>query len=209
MRAPLQLVDASTGGVADVGPIRVNELWRRRGAVFLAVRRAGCSLCREHALDLSELVAQLKRSGEIDSRLPVVAVIKQTADEKNIQGVLEFATHYFTAGPTYHDATLATYRMLGRRDGESLRHLSLRMGLYVATAKRVTFTPLGARLARRGIRNQETNDRGDPFVQGGVLIMGPGNMGVHHIYREDTGNMLPVEELRAAMLSIPRPITWP
>jgi len=208
--AKLQLVDKTTGDLAYVGPVVASDLWERRGAIIFAARRVGCSLCREQALDLTELVTSLKQTGELDKRVPLLAIVKQVASEeegKDLKGMVDFGHTYFSIGPIYYDRLWTAFKALGRHG--QVRRLSLAYALWIAHSKRKTLYPLGKRLAQREIVNEEDGDESDGFVKGGIIIMGPGQTGPHYIYREQTGQRLPVKEIRSALLSLPRPVTWP
>ncbi|XP_046290070.1 peroxiredoxin-like 2A [Marmota monax] len=51
---------------------KAKELWEKSGAVIMAVRRPGCFLCREEAMDLSSLKPKLDDLG-----VPLYAVVKE------------------------------------------------------------------------------------------------------------------------------------
>nr|KAF6322758.1 peroxiredoxin like 2A [Pipistrellus kuhlii] len=51
---------------------KAKELWEKKGAVIMAVRRPGCFLCREEAADLSSLKPKLDELG-----VPLYAVVKE------------------------------------------------------------------------------------------------------------------------------------
>jgi hypothetical protein len=150
----------------------------------------------------------LRELGDEIVGLPVLAVVKEVArDASTRTHLVEFAEHYFTAGPVYYDSTLSIYRALGHR--ERLRRISMLTGPYLLVAKHLPCCSLGARLRAKGAVNHEWRDTNEAFVQGGVLLMGPGGQGVHYAYREVTGSPLPKEPLRAALRSMPRAISWP
>ncbi|KAL8579302.1 hypothetical protein ACOMHN_010886 [Nucella lapillus] len=67
------------------------ELWEKTGAVIMAVRRPGCSLCREEALELAGIRAELRLRG-----VPLYAVVHQTL------GVHDFAP-FLNADDIYLD----------------------------------------------------------------------------------------------------------
>ena len=120
---------------------------------------------------------------------------------------VQFAEKYFSLGAVYYDKQWAAFKALGKHG--QVRRLGLLRGVWLGKLKLSKLTPLGKRLTKRGIINQEAGDESDGFVQGGVVVMGPGQTGVHYIYLEKTGQKLPVAEIRNALLALPRPVTWP
>ena len=64
----------------------------------------------------------LRELGDEIVGLPVLAVVKEVArDASTRTHLVEFAEHYFTAGPVYYDSTLSIYRALGHREGQHYR----------------------------------------------------------------------------------------
>lgn len=54
----------------------------------------------------------------------------------------------------------------------------------------------GARLKDKGI---EMNMVGEGLIQGGIIVVGPGDQGVLYRYLEETGSEIPVEDIKAAL----------
>ena len=210
--APLHRVDTVSGGLAGSRETTARALCMSRGAIVLAVRRAGCSLCREQALDLSVLLGDLEGEQALDG-VRVIAVIKSapsTSDER--RALSDFATQYFGGRDVYVDPTLAFFRALGRHG--RARRLSLAGAVWASTSKRMRTTPMGRRLHARQIANDEPFDmREAPLVQGGVLILAHATLTTPprtvYGYAERTGRPLPVDEVRSAIKVMPRPIVWP
>ena len=208
--APLRRIDGSSGEIARHSEsIQARRMWRGRGAIIFAVRRAGCSMCREQALDLSALLSEL--ADELDG-VAILAVVKPSpgAPPSERVALSEFATKYFPRGEVYEDATISVFRALGRRG--HVRRLSLPSALWFMASKKSRRTALGLRLHERGVINNEpTADMGEaPLVQGGVLILAGGNeTNIEYRYPERTGDVLPIEQIRTALRGLPRPIVWP
>jgi hypothetical protein len=75
----LQRVSSEAGPLGE--PIKAGSLWSPKGAVVFVVRRPGCVLCREEAMDLStKLLPQLNQGTKL------VAVVDETT---SVDGFLE------------------------------------------------------------------------------------------------------------------------
>ncbi|XP_074089112.1 peroxiredoxin-like 2A [Macrotis lagotis] len=151
------------------------ELWKKHGAVIMAVRRPGCFWCREEAAELSSLKPQLDQLG-----VPLYAVVKE-----NIGSEVENFQPYFK-GKIFLDEKKKFY-------GPQKRKMKF-MGLI----------RLGVWQNYFRARNQgfSGNLEGEGFILGGVYVIGSGKQGILLEHREkefgDKVNLASV--LRAAKM---------
>mmetsp|Transcript_63093 Transcript_63093/g.150397 ORF Transcript_63093/g.150397 Transcript_63093/m.150397 type:complete len:146 (-) Transcript_63093:99-536(-) len=115
------------------------------------------------------------------SSVPLVGIIKEvaptkTADTDEKLGVAEFQKKYFS-DPLYLDEENNFYKALGSRKLSlpSWNPFKLWSGWKKLTARLKSKPEI------------EGNMVGEGLVQGGVLVIGPGSMGVVHTYLEETG----------------------
>ena len=86
-------------------------------------------------------------------------------------------------GLLFTDPTLETYKILGFKKG---------------LTSLVGFNPLKAGIRAWGTGYRQKGIQGPPLQQGGVLVVGPGNV-VHYIYRsKKAGDHPPLEEILKA-----------
>lgn len=104
------------GAVSSEPPITGEDLWKNGKTIVFVIRRSGCALCREHAIQLIEHQANGGFNG-----YSIVGIIKEVAgalsgvpsDEK--LGVQEFQEKYFNNLPVYLDEKREFYKFLGNR----------------------------------------------------------------------------------------------
>lgn len=88
----LQRMDTSTETATAGESFAASDLWREQPAVVFVVRRPGCALCREHALDLSNKQPDFAAKG-----VKLVGVVHEKL------GVEEFSSEFFKNGEVYFD----------------------------------------------------------------------------------------------------------
>jgi AhpC/TSA antioxidant enzyme len=189
----------------EIGPRTVRSIcqlsWKQWDAdvtIIFAVRRAGCGACREHALQLNDIVSQLKNES-IDEeaslrsdapsvepllrtrQVELVGVVKETGVDDD--ALLDFYEKYFMKHQLYKDSKWQIYNAMGPRK--------------LSVARLLTQT---ARLARRYRKKNIVNVPfgGDIFTQGGVLIFDKEGV-LRYAYLERYGDKLPEEEIKAAV----------
>ena len=101
-----------------------------------------------------------------------------------------FAAEHCPGVPIYSDPSTATYRALGaaRGVGSTLGPSSLRAGL---------------RAMRQGFRQGAT--KGNPWVQGAVLVVGPGDRVGYRFLSSHSGDHPPTADVLAAVREATRP----
>ncbi|GKY90667.1 hypothetical protein MPSEU_000040100 [Mayamaea pseudoterrestris] len=148
---------------------------RAKVSVVFVVRRPGCSSCREHGNQLTNLYLE-------DKSVAFWAIVKETGVEE--QGILTFFSEYFHF-PIFKDEKWLTYKAMGNR---KLSPLKLIKG----------FLGNKGRWAKKGIENRLKG--GDVFLQGGLLIF-KGNK-LRYAYEEDYGKELNISDIRAAVKAL-------
>lgn len=108
----LQRVRSEAGALGE--PVKASALWEHHGAVVFVVRRPGCVLCREEAMDLStKLLPQLKSSSGGGKPAPrLVAVVDETT---SVDGFLEAFQDQGGETETYLDGERRFKTALGDR----------------------------------------------------------------------------------------------
>jgi hypothetical protein len=149
-------------------------------SVVFAIRRPGCGQCREHGMQLSELVREYPD-------VSITGVIKQTSGSRD-PALLDFYTDYFPF-PLYKDEGWNLYRKLGNK----------KLSLW----KMISRIPeLDRRFKRKGIRNIPFG--GDLFTQGGVLIFDK-EAKLRFVYYESFGKELDMDAIQWAIKEAKRP----
>lgn len=107
----LQRVTSEAGPLGE--PIKAGAaLWKPHGAVVFVVRRPGCVLCREEAMDLStKLLPQLKQSGG----KPMPKLVAVVAETTSVDGFLDAFADKGGETATYLDAARGFQVALGDR----------------------------------------------------------------------------------------------
>ncbi|KAM7170719.1 peroxiredoxin-like 2A isoform 1-T1 [Macrochelys suwanniensis] len=142
---------------AEERTFKAGELWKKNGAVIMAVRRPGCFLCREEASELSSLKPQLDRLG-----VPLYAVVKE-----KIGTEVEDFQHYFK-GEIFLDETKKFY---GPHKRKMLLMGLIRLGVW-------------QNFLRAWKNGYSGNLEGEGFILGGVYVIGAGKQGVLLEHRE-------------------------
>ncbi|EMP28755.1 UPF0765 protein C10orf58 like protein [Chelonia mydas] len=136
---------------------KAGELWKKNGAVIMAVRRPGCFLCREEASELSSLKPQLDQLG-----IPLYAVVKE-----KIGTEVEDFQHYFK-GEIFLDEKKKFY---GPHKRKMLLMGFIRLGVW-------------QNFLRAWKNGYSGNLEGEGFILGGVYVIGAGKQGVLLEHRE-------------------------
>lgn len=152
----LQGVSSADGALGE--SVESSTLWASQPAVVYVVRRPGCALCREHALDLSAKAAEFKSIG-----VRLVGVVHETL------GADEFARDFFPNGELFFDEKKAFFESLGSRW----------LGLHG-----LLLPSVHANAKRAKSKNVEGNFKGEGRLLGGLLIVGKGDAGVLFEHRE-------------------------
>ena len=171
-------------------------LWSQGPAAFFVIRRAGCELCREDALEISNMFAKSKLKG-----IHLFGIIKEVApivgaltDEE--LGVNEFQYEYFNQYPVFIDKEKKFYAYFGNKS--------------VLDQKWFTWNPFklfsayGALKARLLGKNIKGNLKGEGLLKGGFLIVHP-TRGVVYRHEEVTGDEMPYVEIFAALKAAVKP----
>ncbi|CAN0374720.1 unnamed protein product, partial [Ascophyllum nodosum] len=153
------------------------DVWKDQPAIVFVVRRPGCPLCREHALDLSEKQAEFAAKG-----VKLVGVVHEKL------GVEEFSTGFFKNGELYFDEEKAFFNSLGMRwEGQS------------ALLKPSVIRNI-ARVQTRGVKG---NFEGEGKLLGGLLVVGTGDSGVKFEHKEAVfGDHAKMEDIMAAVNAV-------
>ena len=96
----------------------------------------------------------------------------------------DFASERCPGVPIYSDPSTATYRALGATRG-------------IASTLGPTAVRAGLRAARQGFRQGAT--RGNPWVQGAVLVVGPGDRVGYRFLSRHSGDHPPTAQVLAAL----------
>ncbi|KAK7112602.1 peroxiredoxin-like 2A [Littorina saxatilis] len=135
---------------------KAKELWEKTGAVIMAVRRPGCALCREEALELAKLHPELKLRN-----IPLYGVVHERL------GAQEFAP-YLQADGILLDTERRFY-------GPQERWMFISGFMRASVWKNIY------RTKQRGV---EGNLDGEGRLLGGIFVVGPGEQGILLEHRE-------------------------
>lgn len=131
---------------------------------------------------------------------PVIGVCKEQElpDKPDDLGIGVFDQQYFSCGTLYLDEERTLYSLLGERK------IGLPMGKVLNPFKwgelKAELKTMQARMESKGV---DGNMKGDGLVQGGVLVVGPSpECEVLYTYLEETGSVLPVDEIEAAVKTL-------
>lgn len=166
-------------------PIKASSLWSPTGAVVFVVRRPGCILCREEAMDLStKLLPQLKASGKPAPKL--VAVVDETT---SVDGFLEAFAEKGGETQTYLDEARGFKLALGDR------WLGIQGLLYPSVWK-------NGKRAQTKYPELEGDLKGEGRRLGGLLVVDKKGE-VQYSYLEKVfGDHAPMEEVLAAVAKL-------
>ncbi|KAG3264585.1 peroxiredoxin-like 2A isoform X1 [Ictidomys tridecemlineatus] len=152
---------------------KAKELWEKSGAVIMAVRRPGCFLCREEAMDLSSLKPKLDDLG-----VPLYAVVKEKVGTE----VKDFQPYF--KGDIFLDEKKKFY---GPQRRKMMFMGFVRLGVWY-------------NFFRAWNGGFSGNLEGEGFILGGVFVVGPGKQGIllEHREKEFGDKVNPLSVLEAA-----------
>lgn len=180
---PLTPVNCSFGIVTERGKPRPLDSVLRKEAkrnkatvsIVFAVRRPGCSSCREHGQQLSEFATRFKK-------VALWGIIKETAVDDI--GLLEFYDSYFHHS-IYKDDKWQIYNAMG--------------------ARRISIKDLLKGFFRSRSRHQAKNIKstlaGEGWLKGGVLIFDRTGK-LRYAYEETYGEELKLQDLEDAIRTL-------
>lgn len=176
----LQRVTSEAGALG--APVKAGSLWAPNGAVVFVVRRPGCVLCREEAMDLStKLLPQIKADGK--PRPKLLAVVAETT---SVDGFLDAFGEKGGETQTYLDAERGFQVALGDR------WLGLQGLLYPSVWK-------NGKRAQTNYPELQGDMKGEGRRLGGLLVV-DGEGVVQYSYLESVfGDHAPLEEVIAAV----------
>lgn len=182
---PLIPLNCTFGVVNEKAPVPFRSALRKEGrkangkmsdiSVVFVVRRPGCSACREHGQQLTELASEIRDAS-------FWSIVKETGVEE--QGILTFFQDYFRF-PMYKDEKWLTYKAMGDRKLTPMKLLK-------------RFLSAKGRWEKKGIPNRLKG--GDLWVQGGVLIYQKSKL--RYAYEEKYAKELNIGDIRAAIMSL-------
>jgi hypothetical protein len=179
LQFPLVPLGCHFGTVVEKEAISLKSAIRKEGrtdsgrraevSVVFVVRRPGCSACREHGQQLSELAKE-------DGDVAYWAIVKEVGAEE--QGILTFFADYFRF-PIYKDEKWKTYKAMGDRKLSKMKLLK-------------NFFAAKGRWAKKGIPNRLKG--GDIWTEGGILLFKRGKL--RYAYEETYGEELALADIR-------------
>lgn len=151
---------------------KANELWEHTGAVIMVVRRPGCTLCREEALELGQLRPELELR-----KVPLYGIVHETL------GVSEFAP-YLNGEGIFLDSERRFY-------GPQERWMFL-SGFLRAS--------VWSNIMRNWKKGVDGNLEGEGRLLGGLFVVGPSKQGILYEYREkEWGDLVNITEIVSAV----------
>ena len=158
----------------DGKPVRLGLLWVEHTVVLAFVRHFGCMLCREQVSELRTALPRLHRCG---AELVIVGCghPEHGVDFCRTQGVTT---------PVFVDPQKKAYEAAG-----------LKRGIWSSIQPRAWVSSL--RAWRAGMRQGPT--QGDPWQQGGVFVLRPGNVTAYAHVSGAAGDHPPIDEVIAAV----------
>ncbi|CAM9417897.1 unnamed protein product [Scytosiphon promiscuus] len=167
-------VETTTSSAITGESFAASDLWKDQPAIIFVVRRPGCPLCREHALDLSNKQPDFAARG-----VKLVGVVHEKL------GVEEFSG-FFKNGEIFFDQEKAFFNALGMR-WEGLT--SLAKPSVIKNAKRAS---------AKGVTG---NFKGEGRLLGGLLVVGgKAEPGIAFEHREAVfGDHASMDDIMAAV----------
>jgi peroxiredoxin len=154
----------------DSVSVPLASLWQERNALLVFVRHFGCLFCQEQVRALAEIAPQLEQA---NTDLAVIGNGTATF-------IAGFRQRSGFGGQIFTDPTRASYAALAlRRD--------LRSSLNLKTISRA--------IAAFGSGSRQTSVQGDPWQQGGVVLVNTGGQIVYRYASSFAGDHPPNDEL--------------
>ncbi|CAM9360948.1 unnamed protein product [Hapterophycus canaliculatus] len=170
-------VETSTSSATTGKSFPAGDLWKDQSAIIFVVRRPGCPLCREHALDLSNKQPDFAAKG-----VKLLGVVHEKL------GVEEFSG-FFKNGEIYFDQEKSFFNALGMRwEGLS----SMMKPSVIKNAKRAS---------AKGVSG---NLKGEGRLLGGLLVVGgEGDPDIAFEHREAVfGDHASMDDIMAAVETV-------
>ncbi len=143
---------------------------------------------------MCQRLEKVKSSTPSLAEVPVYGIIKEaeTSETETRLGTREFNEKYFQSNPIFIDEHRTFYKFLGdRRLSVSWSYLLNPFKLFGA------FRDINQRLKDKNVAG---NLAGEGLVQGGILIIGPGDdANILYQYAEETGNEIPLEDFEEGL----------
>jgi peroxiredoxin len=168
------ILDGMTVFDPEGSEIRLGQLWATETAVLLFVRHFGCLFCRQQIATIGPLREHLQSLGA------EIAVI----GHGSLEQTRAFRDEQATPFPLFTDLTRQAYCALEMRRG--LRSV-LTLGVL---ARSLTAWAGGFR---------QTRVAGDPFQQGGVVVIAPTGVEHYRFISREAGEHPPAAEILAAI----------
>lgn len=137
---------------------------------------------------MSSVVPRVRKLSGAQGDVPFIAVVREVAPTKTVKedggakglGLGEFQLKYFGGNPTYWDETQSFVKEMGSRPWK----LNLKATWYKPWEIWSEITGGLKKLKDKGV---EGNFVGDGLIEGGVVVIGPGDQGVTFVHFEQTG----------------------
>lgn len=142
--------------------VRLGDLWRERPAVLVFIRHFGCLFCREQVAELKDVLPELRSLANV--------VIVGNGEPFHAAAFREDES---IEVPLLVDPDLEAYAAAGLRRG-------IRSSVSLGAVKNAV------RALRGGHR--QTSVKGDPWQQGGVLVITPDGVLVYHYVSKTAGD---------------------
>lgn len=154
----------------DGREVRLGQLWETHAAVLVFVRHFGCLFCRQQIAAITPLRERVRSLGA-----ELVVIGHGSLDETRA-----FRDEQAVAFPLFTDLTRQAYRALDmRRDPRSI----LTLGVLARSVKAWA----------RGFR--QTRIAGNPFQQGGVVVIAPTGVERYRFISREAGEHAPSADI--------------
>jgi len=137
-----------------------------------------------------------------DGKISLVGVVKEVVEDPkkdvNLLGLVDFQTKYFLDYPVYIDKELKLFSALDA--GTILGQLFYQTSWWNPFALYRGASSIGERLKTKGVENILG---GEGNIKGGIIMVHP-TRGVTYVYKENTGDEIPLDEIAAALADLTR-----
>jgi hypothetical protein len=165
---------AATVLAPDGTSVRLADQWAEHPAVIVWLRHFGCVFCREQVAEIRGARPDIEALGAGIAFVGNGSALAATS----------FQRHFAADSTVLTDPDLVSYRAIGARSG-----LLSTLGPRAWGA--------GIRAFRTGARQSIT--RGHPYQQGGLVIVGPGNVVMYQHISETAGDHAPLSAVLGAL----------